>query len=76
MMIQLLTSVCNHFSLNHVVYLCYICTSHLKMFCEQGQILCLSRLEDAVKDAEFIFEAVVDDLAIKQDIFESKLDHI
>jgi len=35
-----------------------------------GAILCFSRLEDTVKDADFIFEAVVDDLAIKQDLFE------
>ncbi|KAK2168394.1 hypothetical protein LSH36_17g09002 [Paralvinella palmiformis] len=35
-----------------------------------GQILCLSRLEETVRDAEFIFEAVVDDLDIKQDLFE------
>ncbi|CAD5121622.1 DgyrCDS10116 [Dimorphilus gyrociliatus] len=35
-----------------------------------GQIYCLSRLEDAVKHADFVFEAVVDDLPIKQDLFE------
>ena len=32
----------------------------------------MSRLEETVKDADFIFEAVIDDLDIKQDIFESK----
>ncbi len=38
----------------------------------QGQVLCLSRLEETVRDAEFIFEAVVDDLQVKQDLFERK----
>lgn len=37
----------------------------------QGQILCLSRLEETVNDAEFVIEAVIDDLNIKQDLFES-----
>ncbi|XP_006813149.1 putative 3-hydroxybutyryl-CoA dehydrogenase [Saccoglossus kowalevskii] len=36
-----------------------------------GQVLCMSRLEETVIDAEFIFEAVIDDLQIKQDLFES-----
>lgn len=35
-----------------------------------GQILCFSRLEETVKDADIIFEAVMDDLEVKQDIFE------
>ncbi|XP_064602416.1 LOW QUALITY PROTEIN: 3-hydroxybutyryl-CoA dehydrogenase-like [Liolophura sinensis] len=35
-----------------------------------GQILCMSRLEETVSDADFIFEAVVDDLDVKQDLFE------
>ena len=35
-------------------------------------MLCLSQLEETVRDAEFIFEAVVDDLKVKQDLFESK----
>ncbi len=38
----------------------------------QGQILCLSRLEETVRDADFIFEAVIDDLQVKQDLFESE----
>lgn len=44
----------------------------IKLFCFQGQILCLSRLEETVKDAEIIFEAVIDDLQVKQDLFESE----
>ena len=32
----------------------------------------MSRLEETVRDAEFIFEAVVDDLTVKQDLFESE----
>ena len=36
----------------------------------QGQILLISRLEEAVRDADFIFEAVVDDLNVKMDVFE------
>ncbi|XP_013395922.1 peroxisomal fatty acid beta-oxidation multifunctional protein AIM1-like [Lingula anatina] len=35
-----------------------------------GQVLCMSLLEETVNDADFIFEAVVDDLKVKQDIFE------
>ncbi|KAL8571994.1 hypothetical protein ACOMHN_057677 [Nucella lapillus] len=35
-----------------------------------GQVLCMSILEEAVNDVEFIFEAVVEDLEIKQDILE------
>ena len=42
-------------------------------FFEQGQILCLSQIEEAVRDAEFILEAVVDDLEVKQELFESRL---
>ena len=34
-------------------------------------MLCFSRLEETVRDAEFVFEAVVDDLEVKQDLFES-----
>ncbi|KAG1665259.1 putative 3-hydroxybutyryl-CoA dehydrogenase [Nymphon striatum] len=40
-----------------------------------GQVICLSRLDEAVKNAEFIFEAVNEDLAVKQDIFE-RISHI
>ncbi|XP_014674425.1 PREDICTED: probable 3-hydroxybutyryl-CoA dehydrogenase [Priapulus caudatus] len=35
-----------------------------------GRIVCLSQLEETVCDAEFIFEAVADDLEVKQDVFE------
>lgn len=35
-----------------------------------GDIYYVSRLEEAVKSADFIFEAVPDDLALKQDLFE------
>ncbi|XP_074650952.1 putative 3-hydroxybutyryl-CoA dehydrogenase isoform X2 [Tubulanus polymorphus] len=35
-----------------------------------GQILCMSRLEETVNDAEIIFETVAEDLEIKQDLFE------
>ncbi|GFS14626.1 3-hydroxybutyryl-CoA dehydrogenase [Elysia marginata] len=34
-----------------------------------GHVFCMSVLEEAVKDAEFIFEAAVEDLEIKQEIF-------
>jgi 3-hydroxyacyl-CoA dehydrogenase len=39
----------------------------------QGQILCLNRLEDAVKDVEFIFECIIEDLELKKALIESKL---
>ncbi|XP_059178137.1 3-hydroxybutyryl-CoA dehydrogenase-like isoform X2 [Physella acuta] len=35
-----------------------------------GQVFCLSHLEETVREAEFIFEAVVENLDLKQDIFE------
>nr|XP_022329712.1 uncharacterized protein LOC111128407 [Crassostrea virginica] len=35
-----------------------------------GQVLCLSRLEETVNDADFIFEAVKEDLEIKKDLLE------
>ncbi|XP_042903748.1 L-carnitine dehydrogenase [Parasteatoda tepidariorum] len=35
-----------------------------------GDVYYMSRLEEAVKSADFIFEAVPEDLALKQDIFE------
>lgn len=35
-----------------------------------GQILCMSRLEETVNDADFVFECVIDDMEIKQDLFE------
>lgn len=35
-----------------------------------GDIYYVSRLEEAVKSSDFIFEAVPDDLALKQDLFE------
>lgn len=40
-----------------------------------GQVLCMSMLEEAVNDAEFIFEAVIEDLEIKQDLFE-RISHL
>jgi len=39
----------------------------------QGQILFISSLEDTVRDAEFVFEVVPEDLKIKQELFESML---
>lgn len=35
-----------------------------------GQILCLSNFEDTVADAEFIFEAIPEDMKLKQDLFQ------
>ncbi|CAF1273587.1 unnamed protein product [Adineta ricciae] len=35
-----------------------------------GQILCLNRLEDAVKDVEFVFECVIENMEIKQSLIE------
>ncbi|KAH9502600.1 hypothetical protein Btru_073879 [Bulinus truncatus] len=35
-----------------------------------GQVFCMSHLEEAVKDADFIFEVAYDNLDIKQDLFE------
>ncbi|XP_064623519.1 probable 3-hydroxybutyryl-CoA dehydrogenase [Lineus longissimus] len=35
-----------------------------------GQILCMSRLEETVNDAEFILEAVIDDMEVKKALFE------
>eukprot|EP00057_Strongylocentrotus_purpuratus_P005044 XP_003730074.1 PREDICTED: peroxisomal fatty acid beta-oxidation multifunctional protein AIM1 [Strongylocentrotus purpuratus] len=35
-----------------------------------GQVLCMSRLEDTVEDAEFIFEAVIEDIDVKKELFE------
>ena len=32
----------------------------------------MSLLEEAVNDAEFIFEAIIEDLEVKQDMFESE----
>lgn len=34
----------------------------------QGEVYCFSRLEDAVREAEFIFECVTEDIVIKQNI--------
>ena len=44
----------------------------LNVMLSQGQVLCMSLLEEAVNDAEFIFEAVMEDLEIKRDLFESE----
>ena len=46
--------------------------SWLWPFLLQGQVLCMSRLEEAVSDADFIFETVIEDLEIKADLLESK----
>ncbi|XP_072163173.1 probable 3-hydroxybutyryl-CoA dehydrogenase [Diadema setosum] len=35
-----------------------------------GQVLCMSRLDETVEDADFIFEAVIEDLAVKKDLLE------
>lgn len=35
-----------------------------------GEVFYISRLEEAVKSSDFIFEAVSEDLALKQDLFE------
>lgn len=35
-----------------------------------GRVICLSQLEDAVHDVDFVFEAVVDSLQVKQELFE------
>ena len=32
----------------------------------------MSLLEEAVNDAEFIFEAIIEDMEVKQDMFESE----
>ena len=37
----------------------------------QGQILFISALEETVRDAEFVFEVVPEDLKIKQELFKS-----
>ncbi|XP_060580402.1 3-hydroxybutyryl-CoA dehydrogenase-like [Ruditapes philippinarum] len=35
-----------------------------------GQVLCLSRLEETVCDADFVFECIPEDLEMKKDLFE------
>ncbi|CAG5128725.1 unnamed protein product [Candidula unifasciata] len=35
-----------------------------------GQVFCMSHLEETVRDADFIFEVIVENLERKQDIFE------
>lgn len=37
----------------------------------QGQILFISTLEETVRDAEFVFEVVPEDLKLKQELFKS-----
>ena len=37
----------------------------------QGQVLCMSRLEETVCDADFVFECIPEDLEMKKDLFES-----
>ena len=36
----------------------------------QGEVYCFTRLEDAVREAEFIFECVAEDIGVKQNIFK------
>lgn len=38
----------------------------------QGQVLCFSQLSDALLDVEFVFEVVVEDLTVKQDLLQSQ----
>ncbi|XP_045175082.2 3-hydroxybutyryl-CoA dehydrogenase-like [Mercenaria mercenaria] len=35
-----------------------------------GQVLCMSRLEETVSDADFVFECIPEDLEMKKDLFE------
>ena len=37
----------------------------------QGPVLCMSKLEETVNDADFIFECIPEDVEMKKDIFES-----
>ena len=37
----------------------------------QGAVLCMSKLEETVNDADFIFECIPEDMDMKKDIFES-----
>jgi len=39
--------------------------------CFQGQILFVSTLEETVRDVEFVFEVVPEELRIKQELFQS-----
>lgn len=38
----------------------------------QGDVYCFSKIEDAVRGAEFVFECVVEDLDIKKSLFKRK----
>ncbi|XP_050404203.1 3-hydroxybutyryl-CoA dehydrogenase [Patella vulgata] len=40
-----------------------------------GQVLCMSRLEETVKDVDFVFECIIDDLEIKKDLFQ-RISHL
>lgn len=40
-----------------------------------GQVLCMSLLEETVNDANFVFEAIKEDLEVKRDIFE-RISHL
>jgi len=44
---------------------------HWSCFGLQGQILFISNLEETVRDVEFVFEVVPEDLKIKQQLFKS-----
>lgn len=33
-----------------------------------GTVLCMSRLEEAVREAEFVFEAIAEDLSLKSEL--------
>lgn len=39
----------------------------------KGPVLCMSRLEETVNDADYIFECVIEDLSIKNELMESML---
>jgi len=45
--------------------------SRIAVYTVQGQILFISSLEETVRDAEFVFEVVPEDLKIKQQLFKS-----
>lgn len=40
-----------------------------------GQVLCMSRLEEAVSDADIVIECVLEDLEVKKDLFE-RISHL
>jgi len=42
------------------------------IYCSQGTVTFTEDLENAVRNAVFVFEAVFEDLNVKQDLFESR----